>query len=331
MARRVLVTGGFGFIGSHLVERLLLDRDVYVHVVDNLTSSPIDVETFVRQLPEPKRLTHDLCSVENFCDRGTRTTFDEIYHLASVVGPVGVLAHAGRIAGMMVNDTARVATLASACRARLVDVSTSEVYGGGRDGYCSERDFKVIQPKVTVRLEYAVGKLAAEIALVNMTAVSTLSASIVRPFNVAGPRQSGKGGFVLPRFITQAMAGQPLTVYGDGGMIRAFTHVSDIADGLLAVMERGRSGEAYNLGNPANKTTILGLAQRVVRLTGSRSDVIFIDPKTLFGPLFEEANDKYPDADRSINELGWVPKHDLDQIILDTAEYMRAEAAPSRR
>src|SRR5205823_9682726 len=128
--------------------------------------------------------------------------------LASVVGPVGVLAHAGRMAGMMVNDTSRMATLALACGARLVDVSTSEVYGGGRDGYCSERDFKIIQPKVTVRLEYAVGKLAAEIALINSTKVTPLRACIVRPFNVAGPRQSGKGGFVLPRFVGQALRGE---------------------------------------------------------------------------------------------------------------------------
>lgn len=324
MARHVLVTGGFGFIGSHLVERLLLGPDTRVHVVDNLTTTPIDVDAYVRELPEAGRLTWDIASVEAFCARPAPARFDEIFHLASVVGPVGVLPHAGRMAGMMVNDTARVAALATACGARLVDVSTSEVYGGGRDGYCSERDFKVIQPRVTVRLEYAVGKLAAEIALVNLTAVSALSASIVRPFNVAGPRQSGTGGFVLPRFIAQADAGQPLTVYGDGSMIRAFTHVADIADGLIAVMQRGRSGEAYNLGNPANKTTILDLAHRVLRLTGSASAITRVDPKTLFGPLFEEANDKYPDADKSIHELGWLPKYDLDQIIRDTMAYMRA-------
>jgi nucleoside-diphosphate-sugar epimerase len=324
MSRSVLVTGGFGFIGSHLVERLLLTSDSRVHVVDDLSTSPIDVDGFVRDAPDKARLSYDLCSVEEFCARSTRPRFDQIYHLASVVGPVGVLRHGGRIAGMMVNDTARVAALAMESSGRLVDVSTSEVYGGGRDGYCSERDLKVIQPKVTVRLEYAVGKLAAEIALVNMTTISGLSASIVRPFNVAGPRQSGQGGFVLPRFIAQADAGEPLTVYGDGSMIRAFTHVEDIADGLLAVMQRGRAGEAYNLGNPANKTTILELARRVVRLTGSRSEIRFVDPKTLFGPLFEEANDKYPDADRSIHELGWLPKHDLDEIILDTTAYMRA-------
>jgi len=228
------------------------------------------------------------------------------------------------MAGMMVNDTARIVAIALEHGAKVVDVSTSEVYGGGRDGYCSERDFKVIQPKVTVRLEYAVGKLAAEIALINTTRVTPLEACIVRPFNVAGPRQSGKGGFVLPRFIDQALRGDALTVYGDGSMIRAFTHVSDIADGLTATMARGVSGEAYNLGNPANKTSILDLARRVLHRIGGPSKIDFVDPKKLFGPLFEEANDKYPDADKSMTELAWTPKYDIDRVILDTADYIRS-------
>ncbi len=326
MPKRVLVTGGFGFIGTHLVERLLGQPATSVHVVDDLRSSPIDVEAFVATLPERSRLTWDLCSLEEYHGRRPAGPFDEIYHLAAVVGPVGVLRHGGRIAGMMVNDTERVVDFATRWGARVVDVSTSEVYGGGRDGYCSEKDLKVIQPKVTIRLEYAVGKLAAEVALLNTTKVSSLQACVVRPFNVAGPRQSGKGGFVLPRFIGQALAGAPITVYGDGTMIRAFTHVIDIVDGLVAVMERGVSGEAYNIGNPANKTSIHELARKVAELTRSRSEIVFVDPKILFGPLFEEANDKYPDADKAMNELGWMPKYALDRIILDVADYIGSGA-----
>jgi UDP-glucose 4-epimerase len=129
---------------------------------------------------------------------------------------------------------------------------------------------------------------------------------------------------VLPRFIHQALAGEPLTVYGDGTMIRAFTHVRDLAEGILRVMERGKSGRVYNLGNPANKTTILDLAREVIRLTGSSSRIAFIDPTTLWGPLYAEANDKYPDARRAIEELGWRPRFSLADAIRDTATYIQA-------
>jgi UDP-glucose 4-epimerase len=118
---------------------------------------------------------------------------------------------------------------------------------------------------------------------------------------------------------------EPLTVYKDGRMIRAFTHVKDIVDGIILVMEKGSDGEIYNLGNPSNKTSIAELAERVVRLTGSNSDISHVDPKILFGPLFEEANDKYPDADRAMHDLGWHPVHGIDDIILDSCEYIKSQ------
>jgi UDP-glucose 4-epimerase len=277
-------------------------------------------------LGNPENLTYDICSVEEYCANHAKSPnqLSEIYHLASVVGPVGVLRHGGNIAKSIVDDTYRMAALAETSGARLLDVSTSEVYGGGRNGYCSEKDVKIIPPTNSIRLEYAVGKLAAEVALINKSSVRSLEAVIVRPFNIAGPRQSPTGGFVLPRFIGQALSGEPLTVYGDGRMIRAFTHVKDIASGIMRVMQRGKSGEAYNIGNPANKTTILALAERVVKLLDSPSDISFVNPKKLFGPLFEEANDKYPDADRAMNGLGWKPTRDLDTIILEAADYIKS-------
>jgi len=324
LAKSVLVTGGFGFIGSHLVEMLHKKQDVCVHVVDNMVTSPIHLPDYLEQLEHSDRVTYDLCTVKEFFSRKDLSVFDEVYHLASVVGPVGVLKHGGRILQATVDDGYAVADYCLRAKARLCDVSTSEVYGGGRDGYCSEKDSMIIPPKVSVRLEYAVAKLGCEVALMNMTKVTDLDAKIVRPFNVAGPRQSTLGGFVLPRFIKQALAGDLITVYGDGRMIRAFTHVRDVADGIMRTMCCGRRGEAYNIGNPANRITILELAKKVIDITGSRSEITFVDPKTLWGPLFEEANDKYPDADRSMNELGWRPQHDLESTILETVEYIRA-------
>lgn len=323
--RNILVTGGFGFIGSHLVEELIKDSNNHVHVVDNFSSSPVDLYAYLSYLGQPKNLTYDICSVERFC-KGLEDNqrFDQIYHLASVVGPVGVLSFAGRLAQQIIGDADRLINVALRAGAKIVDVSTSEVYGGGRDGFCSEEALKVIQPKVTVRLEYAIGKLAAEIALVNAARVMPLKVSIVRPFNVAGPRQTGTAGFVLPRFISQAIAGEPLTVYNDGKMIRAFTHVEDIVRGIILAMEKGENGEPYNIGNPANKISILELANRVIQLAHSSSEITHVDPKELFGPLFEEANDKYPDADRAINTLGWRPVYGVDDIILDSLEYAKS-------
>lgn len=321
----ILVTGGFGFIGSHLVELLLKEKDTKVHVVDNLTTSPIDTDVFLKQLRYADRLSYDICTVKEYFSRKDLPVFNEVYHLASVVGPVGVLKHAGRILEAIVGDMYAVLGYAQEVGAKLCDVSTSEVYGGGRDGYCSERDSMIIPPKISVRLEYAVAKLAGEVALMNTTKVSDFHATIVRPFNVAGPRQAIEGGFVLPRFIKQALAGESLTVYGDGTMVRAFTHVEDIADGIIRTMRYGQRGEAYNVGNPANKITILELAERVLKMVGGKSEISFVDPKALWGPLFEEANDKYPDADRATTELKWHPRYDLDEIIQESIEYIQQE------
>ncbi len=320
--KNILVTGGFGFIGSHLVERLLEESNNNVHVVDSLATSPIDLPAYLSRVSADGRLSYDITTVAEYFARRDFPKFDEIYHLASIVGPVGVLDHGGRLVQSMVADTYAIADCVLRMGARICEVSTSEVYGGGRDGYCSERDAKIIPPKVSIRLEYAVGKLACEVALTNLHRVDGLHVVIVRPFNVAGPRQSPRGGFVLPRFIQQALTGQPITVYGNGSMIRAFTHVQDIVDGMLKTMERGCPGEAYNIGNPANKTSIAALAQKVVEITQSSSRIMRVDPKQLWGCLFEEANDKFPDADRAMNELGWRPRHDLEATIRDAVRYI---------
>lgn len=318
-----LVTGGFGFIGTHLVELLLKEPETRVHVVDNLSTSPIDKEAFIGRLDAGERFSYDITSVSQYFARADLPAFDEVFHLASVVGPVGVLEHSGQILRKIVNDTYLIADHALETGARLCDISTSEVYGGGREGYCAEGDTMVIPSKISARLEYAVGKLGAEVALTNLARVAGLRATIVRPFNVTGPRQSGHGGFVVPRFVAQALSADPLTVYGDGTAIRAFTHVRDIADGIIRVMRNGHPGEAYNIGNPHNKTTILHLAKRVIDVTNSESRIDFVDPKELWGPLFEEANDKYPDASRAMEELGWRPKHGLEETLKQTAAYIR--------
>lgn len=314
---KVLVTGGLGFLGSHLVQ-LLLARGDEVTIVDNLSTNVVKPDFFKGDARVIEKSIIDFV----FIDYLKEEEFDQIYHLASVVGPAGVLPHAGRIIESVVMDTYAIASLrGNDDRIRILDVSTSEVYGGGNKGYCSEEMDKIIT-KTSARLEYAVGKLAAETALINMKA----NCVIVRPFNIAGPRQSKEGGFVLPRFLEQAKQGKPLTVFGDGRAIRAFTHVKDVARGLILAMEKGKAGEAYNIGNPHNKTSILGLAEKVITVTGTKSKIEHVDPKDIWGQYFEEAADKFPDSRKASLELGWTPNYDIEQIIESTWKSMTSKS-----
>lgn len=325
--KSILITGGFGFIGSTMVERLVRDEANTIHIVDDLSSSPVLIDDFLDLIGKPANLTHSETTVRSYFTQPAIPRFDEVYHLASPVGPAGVLQHAGNMVRTVVEDIYLIMDYCRRTGAKLLDVSTSEIYGGGQSGYCPESTPKIVPPTTTVRLEYAVAKLAAETAIINTCRTAGLKATIVRPFNVAGQRQSPKGGFVLPRFIQQATSGRPLTVFGDGKAIRAFTNVKDMADGIILAMARGGNGEAYNVGNPANKTTILDLAQRVKRVLNSRSEIIFIDPKTIYGELYEEANDKFPDAEKAKRELGWQPRYSIEETIRDAFEEFRRQSA----
>jgi UDP-glucose 4-epimerase len=285
-----IVTGGAGFIGSHLVDRL---GDAIV--VDPLGVLPYRIQDF------PLALISGA---------------DVIYHLASPVGPVGVLDWAGRLVLEVIETTKIVRRWAFVAGCPLVYVSTSEIYGPQPAGRTPEDANRIIPAGHSARMEYAVAKLAAETMLLNTPG---LDVRIVRPFNVAGPRQKPDGGFVLPRFIKQALAGEPLTVYAPGTQRRAFTHVLDIVDGIVRAAEHGKPGSIYNLGNPDNECTIAGLAAEVILETHSTSEIEVIDPVTLWGVGFKEAPDKIPDIARAVQELGWQPTRDRRTIIRDAA------------
>lgn len=300
---RAIVTGGFGFIGSHLVDRLLADGHEVVVIDDGRNATA--------PLAERDGLTIFRRAVEDTPLSLVRA--DIIYHLAAPVGPVGVIRRGGVIAREVVEASYRVGRWALLNACPLIDVSTSEVYGSG--GSDAEDDPCTFQAPTSARKEYAVAKLAAETMLRN---TPDLDVRIVRPFNVAGPRQSAYGGFVIPRFVQQARTGAALTVYAPGDQRRAFTHVLDIVDGLVLIAEAGTPGEVYNLGNPGNSTTMIGLAQRVLGVLGMPGVTRIVDPVELHGPGFREAPDKLPNAEKAM-ALGWRPTRDLGQIIRDAA------------
>ena len=312
--KKILITGGLGFLGSHLVEVILEHHpDAQITIVDNLSSNAVNPVVFLRDKPN---VVHRENDVEDFINLVLRDEkFSEIYHLASIVGPAGVLPHQGRIVKSIVDDSYKVLAEAKRQDAKLVFVSTSEVYGGGQDGYCSEEMPPIIPVEASARLEYAIGKLASEIAILDHAKAGNLDAVIVRPFNIAGARQSPVGGFVLPRFLKAAQDNEPITVFGDGKQTRALTDVRDVAEGLYLAMLRGESGEIYNIGNENNKCTIEELAKEVVRLYDTESRIEHIDPQDVFGSNYVEANDKYPNSKKARKQLGWSPKYGLADII----------------
>jgi nucleoside-diphosphate-sugar epimerase len=308
--KNILVTGGFGFLGSSLLDLLnAAEVETTIYVVDDLSSNVVNPKVFTNN----KNIRYEIMSVKAYFEmlKDMRMDFDEIYHLASFVGPAGVLPYGGRIAKQIIEDACDVASYCRRRGAKLVFVSTSEVYGGGQEGLCSEEMACIITPEHSARLEYAIGKLGAEIALLNM---QDLDVVIARPFNIAGMRQSGLGGFVLPRFLKAAQDGNALTIFGDGKQVRAFTDVRDVAWGLRLLMSKGVKGEIYNIGAEENKTTIADLARKVISLYDTESHTELRDPKEIFGPTYREANDKYPNSAK-IRALGWKPEFNITQII----------------
>lgn len=307
---RVLITGGLGFIGSFIAERFISHGDRVV-IVDDLSSNVVD------DVPGAEVWLHDMRSSLIPADG-----LDLVVHCASPVGSVGVLSRQGTIVEDIVENVSHAAWLCRELDIPLVYLSSSEVYGFS--GIYSETDELVVHMRASARQEYAVGKIAGESLVLNQIPQG-LKATIIRPFNVAGPRQRKELGFVLPTFVQQALAGEPITVYGNGTQERALTAVSDVARFVvdhLADFE----GRIYNVGAPRNFTTINDLAELVKEVTNSDSEIVHVDPREIH-PGYEEAvgHTKVPLIERAL-QTGWQPLTDLSLLVAQTAaEYKTPE------
>ena len=308
---KLLMTGGLGFLGSHSIEKYK-SEGFDITIIDNLSSNVI----------EPNDELCDGCKVIvddilNISWDDVEEEYDIILHLASPVGPVGVLKHSGQMAGYILDDIYWAIEGAKKSDCPLIFISTSEIYGY-RDTaeFLKEEDDKLLVGDFAVRNEYSIGKLLAEIVLSNTAKVSDLKYQTIRPFNISGPRQLKDGGFVLPTFVNQSLKGEPITVFNTGEQVRAFTYVKDIVDGIyLTSVANDNMNEIWNIGNGDNVSTINYMAEKVKEFTNSNSEISHVNPKTIHGPLFEEAWDKIPNAYKIKSTLGWKPTLGVDEII----------------
>ena len=314
---RAIVTGGLGFIGSYLTE-LLLDKGHTVLVVDNCSSNVVGPDHFTDRCDVMTTSVGDLYEFLTW-------RADVVYHLASYVGPVGILKHAGDMAPNIIRETTHLRDICARYSMPLIFVSTSEIYGTG--GTMAEDNQKLFE-NYEVRTEYGASKMLAEILVVNKARVKAgLNYHIVRPFNVVGPGQRHDGGFVLPRFVKAVIDREPMTVYGDGQQRRAFTDVRDVSRAIYDISASESVNEIWNVGNPGNEMTIEQLAYEVLYVGVSlghepiEHPIVYVDPKKIHGPLFSEVPDKIPDSTK-LFDFGWKPEIPLDKTIEDTFKYM---------
>jgi len=318
--KKALITGGLGFIGSYLTERLL-DRELETIIIDNKSTNVVSEDFFEKS--NCKVFTQ---SIKDF-DLNNLKNVDIVFHLASILGPSGILNHAGDIAVKTINDVVKLRDYCIKNEVPLIDISTSEVYG--HSGILKENSEKVFSGGSKVRPEYGLGKLASEMALINKAKVdSRLRYNLIRPFNVTGPRQKPDAGFVLPRFAISALTNQPITVFGNGTQRRAFTHVQDICESILAVYDSEYQNEIWNVGRPNNEMSINEMADQIIDLTkkkfsGINPKKLYVDPKKIHGPLFEEAMDKIPYIKKITTKIGWEPKISSEQVFSEVLDFYK--------
>jgi UDP-glucose 4-epimerase len=310
---RFLVTGGAGFIGSHLCEALL-EKGHRVRVLDDLSTGSMDN---IRHLKEHPGFRYTIDSAGNstlvaeLVDEA-----DVVYHLAAAVGVDLIVESPVRTIETNVHCTEVVLAHANKKKKPVVIASTSEVYGKSTALPFSEDGDMTFGTSTVGRWAYACSKALDEFLAIAYYKERKLPTTVVRLFNTVGPRQTGRYGMVLPRFVRQAVADQPLSVFGDGTQTRCFCHVADVVDGLLRLLDHETSGQVFNIGS-TEEISMLDLAHRVVGLAASASDIQLVPYEEAFEAGYEDMERRVPDI-RKIGALtGWEPTRTLDEIVAD--------------
>jgi UDP-glucose 4-epimerase len=320
---RILVTGGAGFIGSHLCERLVARGD-YVAVIDDLSTGSLEN---IAQLEGNPRFLYVNDTILNSARMETLIQeCDLVVHLAAAVGVKYVIENPLSSIETNIRGTEIALRMANRYKRRILIASTSEVYGKHLHAPLKEDDNLIYGPPSTMRWSYAAAKLVDEFTALAYYRTKKLPAAIFRCFNTIGPRQTGLYGMVLPRFIQQALRDEPLTVHGDGQQTRTFTYVGDVIEAICRLMESDESiGEVVNIGG-SEEITIVELAEWTRALAGSRSEIVFVPYDQVYGRDFEDMMRRVPSLVKLEALTGFVPQTSLDTALRTTIEYFRAQA-----
>ena len=321
---RVLITGGAGFIGSHLAERHL-DRGDEVHLLDDLSTGSIENIQHIKDHP---KLQYYLDSITNYQLTGELVDLcDVIYHLAAAVGVRLIVESPVKTIETNIRGTEIVLSLAAKKKKRVLITSTSEVYGKRDRIPFREDDDLVLGPTSKGRWSYACSKAIDEFLAIAYWKEKRVPTVVVRLFNTVGPRQTGRYGMVIPNFVRQAMTGEDITVFGDGTQSRCFTHVDDAIGALMGLIEHPKAvGEVYNIGSDT-EVTITELAERIKRLTGSDSRIVYVPYDEAYEEGFEDMMRRVPDTSKIRDLIGYTPKIQLDQILESVIEFQEARLA----
>ncbi len=319
---KALVTGGTGFIGSHLVEELLC-RGYEVSVLDDLSTGRT---SNVKHLEGQPNFSLNIGSVINEpLLSNLIVQSDIVFHLAAVVGVKLMQEDLVRCIDVNTYGTRLVLHHAAEKKKRVVLVSSSEVYGKNINIPFKEEDSLLIGPTPYGRWSYGCSKLIGEFLAMAHWKETGLPVVIVRLFNTVGPRQTGEYGMVIPRLIEQALSGQPLTVFGDGKQSRCFAFVTDVVKAMVSLSEHPEAlGQTFNIGND-EEVTIEELARRIIKSTGGRSKVEYIPYEEAYKDGYQDMRRRVPSLEKAGRYIGYTPNTNLDEILARTVEYYKGK------
>lgn len=324
---RVLVTGGAGFIGSHLVDALL-EQGHTVVALDDLSTGNLDNLKGASAHPGFQFVEGSILDPALVSKLVSQV--DEVYHLAAAVGVKFVLDNPLRSLLTNIRGTEEVLEAADRHgKKKVVLFSSSEVYGKGASIPFHEDDDRLLGPTSVLRWSYAASKAVDEFLALGYYHERRLPVTVVRCFNTCGPRQSPHYGMVIPRFVERALRNEPILVYGDGLQSRCFSSVHDVVRGVLMLANEPRAiGEVFNIGTK-EEVSVAELARRIKAMTGSSSPIEMVGYEAIYGTRFEDMQRRVPSLDKIRGICGYEPQVSLDQLLHDTIEHVRARSVPA--